>query len=55
VNIPSFMVRVESQKYIDFALNSPFGGGPPGRVKARKLKAKAKPAAPEAEEEEMDE
>lgn len=33
VNVPSFMVRVDSQKHIDFSLNSPFGGGRPGRVK----------------------
>jgi ribosomal protein S4 len=38
VNVPSFMVRVDSQKHIDFALNSPFGGGRPGRVKRRNLK-----------------
>ncbi|MEO2192621.1 MAG: 30S ribosomal protein S4, partial [bacterium] len=35
VNVPSFLVQVESQKHIDFALNSPFGGGRPGRVKRR--------------------
>lgn len=35
VNVPSFLVRVESQKHIDFALTSPFGGGRPGRVKRR--------------------
>merc|ERR1712185_223478 len=35
VNVPSFMVRVESQPHIDFALSSPFGGGRPGRVKRR--------------------
>merc|ERR1712046_286157 len=35
VNVPSFMVRVESQPHIEFALNSPFGGGRPGRVKRR--------------------
>ncbi|KAJ8986112.1 hypothetical protein NQ317_005582 [Molorchus minor] len=33
VNIPSFMVRLDSQKHIDFSLKSPFGGGRPGRVK----------------------
>jgi small subunit ribosomal protein S9e len=38
VNVPSFMVRVDSQKHIDFALNSPFGGGRPGRVKRRAIK-----------------
>ena len=41
VNVPSFMVRVESQKHIDFALTSPFGGGPPGRVKKKALARKA--------------
>merc|ERR1711977_694938 len=35
VNVPSFMVRVESQPHIEFALGSPFGGGRPGRVKRR--------------------
>merc|ERR1719171_1667441 len=35
VNVPSFMVRVESQPHIEFALSSPFGGGRPGRVKRR--------------------
>lgn len=32
VNIPSFLVRVDSEKHIDYALTSPFGGGKPGRV-----------------------
>ncbi len=50
VNIPSFLVRVESQKHIDFALDSPFGGGRPGRVKRRKLKAKEKKEAAGEEE-----
>merc|ERR1712139_318399 len=35
VNVPSFMVRVESQAHIEFALNSPLGNGRPGRVKRR--------------------
>ena len=38
-NVPSFLVRVDSEKHIDFALTSPFGGGRPGRVKRRKLAA----------------
>ena len=38
VNVPSFMVRVDSQKHIDFALNSPFGGGRPGRNKRKAQK-----------------
>lgn len=54
VNVPSFMVRVDSQKHIDFALNSPFGGGRPGRNKRRNLKSKAKKSGggDDAEEEE---
>ncbi|CCE72742.1 Piso0_000336 [Millerozyma farinosa CBS 7064] len=35
VNVPSFMVRLDSQKHIDFAHSSPYGGGRPGRVKRR--------------------
>merc|ERR1711964_681575 len=34
-NVPSFNVRVESQKHIDFALNSSLSGARPGRVKRR--------------------
>jgi len=37
VNVPSFLVRLDSQKHIDFALNSPYGGGRPGRVKRRSM------------------
>ncbi|EKX49936.1 small subunit ribosomal protein S9e, cytoplasmic [Guillardia theta CCMP2712] len=35
VNIPSFLVRVEQEKHIEFALTSPHGGGRPGRVKRK--------------------
>ncbi|GAB2213048.1 hypothetical protein Drorol1_Dr00021063 [Drosera rotundifolia] len=45
VNIPSFIVRVDSQKHIDFSLTSPFGGGRHGRVKRKNLRAAAKKAA----------
>ncbi|KAK3229008.1 hypothetical protein Dsin_000889 [Dipteronia sinensis] len=45
VNIPSFMVRVDSQKHIDFSLTSPFGCGRPGKVKRRNQKAAAKEAS----------
>uniref|UniRef100_A0A0D3GTU7 RNA-binding S4 domain-containing protein n=1 Tax=Oryza barthii TaxID=65489 RepID=A0A0D3GTU7_9ORYZ len=38
VNIPSFMVRLESEKLIDFSLTSPLGGGPAGRVKRKNQK-----------------
>mmetsp|Transcript_36012 Transcript_36012/g.116505 ORF Transcript_36012/g.116505 Transcript_36012/m.116505 type:complete len:210 (-) Transcript_36012:37-666(-) len=35
-DIPSFLVRLDSEKHIDFALTSPFGGGRPGRVRRKK-------------------
>jgi len=38
VNVPSFMVRLESEKHIEFALTSPLGGGRHGRVKRKKLR-----------------
>merc|ERR1712058_76610 len=38
VNIPSFIVRLDSQKHIDFSLKSPFGGGRAGRVKRKNAK-----------------
>merc|ERR1712224_21238 len=44
VNVPSFMVRLDSQKHIDHSLSSPFGGGRPGRVKRRSNAAKASKA-----------
>jgi len=40
VNIPSFMVRTDSQKHIDFAVTSPYGGGRPGRNKRKAIAAK---------------
>jgi small subunit ribosomal protein S9e len=39
VNVPSFIVRLDSQKHIDFALTSPYGTGRAGRVKRKKTKA----------------
>ena len=42
VNVPSFIVRLDSQKHIDFALTSPYGGGRPGRVKRKRAAAAAK-------------
>ena len=42
VNVPSFVVRLDAQKHIDFALTSPFGGGRPGRVRRKKAKAAEK-------------
>jgi len=41
VNVPSFVVRLDSQKHIDFSLKSPYGGGRPGRVKRKNLKKAA--------------
>lgn len=42
VNVPSYLVRMDSQKHIDFALHSPYGGGRPGRVRRRALRNKQK-------------
>merc|ERR1712166_1657816 len=39
VDVPSYVVRLDSQKHIDFSLKSPLAGGLPGRV-ARKNKTK---------------
>jgi small subunit ribosomal protein S9e len=50
VDIPSFIVRLDSQKHIDFALTSPYGGGRPGRVKRKRLAQ-----GPSGEQEEEDE
>jgi len=56
VNVPSFIVRLDSQKHIDFALTSPFGGGRPGRVRRKKAKAsEKKEEGGEAEGEEEEE
>ncbi|XP_050498974.1 40S ribosomal protein S9-like, partial [Diabrotica virgifera virgifera] len=41
VNISSFIVRLDSQKHIDFSLKSPLGGGRPGRVKRKNLTKKS--------------
>ncbi len=52
VNVPSFVVRLDSQRHIDFALTSPYGGGRPGRVKRKRAKAAAKKEEGGEEEEE---
>lgn len=56
VDVPSFIVRLDSQKLIDFALTSPYGGGKPGRVKRRNMRLASKSAggADDADED-MDE
>ena len=41
VNVPSFNVRVDSEKHIDFAITSPYGQGGPGRVAKKRAASKA--------------
>lgn len=36
-DVPSFCVRTASEKHIDFASTSPFGGGRPGRCKRKSI------------------
>lgn len=52
VNVPSFLVRLDSQKHIDFALTSPYGGGRPGRVQRRNQAKEGGEGGDEQEEEE---
>lgn len=52
VNIPSFIVRLDSQKHIDFSLKSPLGGGRAGRVKRKNLKKGKSTGEAEEEDEE---
>jgi small subunit ribosomal protein S9e len=52
VDIPSFVVRLDSQKHIDFALTSPYGGGRPGRVKRKRMASKGGDAEAAEEDEE---
>lgn len=49
VNVPSFVVRLESQKHVSFASTSPYGGGKPGRV-ARKSQRKREAGGEEEDE-----
>lgn len=44
VNVPSFVVRLDSQKHIDFSLTSPYGGARAGRVKRKRARAAAEAA-----------
>lgn len=52
VDVASFVVRLDSQKLIDFALNSPYGGGRAGRVKRRNVRNASKSGAADVEEDE---
>lgn len=54
MNVPSFVVRLDSQKHIDFSMKSPYGGGRPGRVK-RKNQRKATSGGGGDEEDEEEE
>ena len=38
MTVPSFMVRLDSQQHIEYALTSPLGGGRVGRVKRKNAK-----------------
>ena len=51
VNVPSFLVRTDSEKHIDLATNSPYGQGRPGRVARRRAAQRA--AAGGADEEDV--
>jgi len=53
VNIPSFVVRLDSQKHIDFSLRSSYGGGRPGRVKRKNMRKAQGGGAEEEEDEDM--
>lgn len=52
VDIPSFVVRLDSQKLIDFALTSPYGGGRSGRVARRNERNASSKASAGADEDE---
>ncbi|EDZ73702.1 YBR189Wp-like protein [Saccharomyces cerevisiae AWRI1631] len=49
------MVRLDSEKHIDFAPTSPFGGARPGRVARRNAARKAEASGEAAEEAEDEE
>ena len=51
VNVPSFLVRTDSEKHIDLALNSPYGQGRPGRVARKRAAQKAAAAGGGGEDE----
>ena len=52
MNVPSFVVRLDSQKHIDFSSKSPYGGGRPGRVKRKNMKKVAQADSGGEEEDE---
>jgi small subunit ribosomal protein S9e len=50
VNVPSFTVRVDSEKHIDFTVDSPLAQGRPGRVARKRAATKAAGGAEEDDE-----
>jgi len=52
VNVPSFIVRLDSEKHIDLSVKSPYGAGRPGRVKRKNMKKVASGAEAPKEDEE---
>ena len=50
VNVPSYVVRLDSQKYIDLAHDSALAGGRPGRVKRKNAKKGSDGAGDEEDE-----
>ena len=47
VDVPSFMVRTESENHIGYAATSPLEGGRAGRVKRKTLRTKKSEGAEE--------
>ena len=41
INVPSFVVRTDSEKHIEFSPNSPYGQGRKGRVARKRASQKA--------------
>ena len=54
VNVPSFMVRLDSEKHIDFAMTSPYGQGRKGRVARKRAASKAAAGGDDAGGDESD-
>ncbi|CAM9910235.1 unnamed protein product [Scytosiphon promiscuus] len=50
VNVPQFMVRMDSEKHIDFSITSPYGQGRPGRVARKRAASKAAAGGDDGEE-----
>jgi ribosomal protein S4 len=42
--VPSLLVRTDAENVIDWAAQSPLGGGRPGRTKRKNMKREKKPA-----------